>query len=256
MPSDRLTCAYMKDQLMNNPLEVLSNFKLTVGLGAGYQTQIQNLYLGAKSTLASGKQMRIGSANFSRTLSGYFIANASDLTIVRCIATPMRAYNDVHRGDALQRFAGGAADLWVTVRQTGCSVLILDWGGGQYSMVHLSPYHRTQINRYHNYFYPATTTKGGKLRAGWLRSELTEVVNTSRQTQPGYFYGTTPINPQRYILVQSSISYLTTHIQVLGVNENGQWNFYMQTGPVDALNAEALDWHDWNWYSSYQPAIV
>ncbi len=255
MPSDQAVCAYMKERLMNDPIRILGEFKLSVGLGPGHQTQIQNLYFGAKNTIVNGKQMRIGSAIFAKSVPGY-IAHTNDLTFVRCVVTPMRTYNDVHRGDALQRIAAGSADFWVTVRQTGCSVIILDWGGGQYSMVHLSPYDNSQVSAYHKYLYPKRSPRGGRLRAGWLRAELTEIANASRQTQPGYLYGTVSINPLRYILVQSSISYLTSHIQVLGVNQNGQWNFFMQTGQVGALNAVALDWHDWSSYSYYQPAIV
>ncbi len=251
--SDQLVCPYMKDQLLNNTLATLGNWKLTVGLGAGYQTQVQNLYFSAKNTVANGRQMRIGSSAFSRAIPGY-INNANHMVVVTCLATPMRVH-DGHRGDALLRFGAGAAEFWVTVRQTGCSVIIIDWGGGQYSMVHISPYRDNQINRYHHYFYPAGTVGGGQKRASWLRSELTTIVNNSRQTQQGFLNRTTYINPRRYILVQSSVAILTRQVQILGVNQNGNWNFFMQTAQGNNLNAVALDWHDWNWYSPYEPAI-
>ncbi len=252
--SDQLVCAYMKDQLLNDPLTTLGNWKLTVGLGPGYQTQVQNLYFSAKNDNGR-RQMRIGSAAFSRSIPGY-INNVNHMVVVTCLATPMRAYNDVHRGDALVRFGANAAEFWVTVRQTGCSVLILDWGGAQYSMVHISPYHNSQINKFHHYFYPTRSTRGGKKRAGWLRDELTRIANASRQTQHGFLNRTIHVNPQRYILVQSSIAFMTGQIQVLGVSQLGQWNFFMQTAQGNNLNATALAWHDWNWYSSYSPAIV
>ena len=231
-------------ELKANPIRILGEFQLTVGLSKGYQTEQKDICFSAVDSSVHGKHLRFGNKSFCRVIPGGAKAPIS----VNCLATPMRSWDDQHRQDALQRYnAGGNSgpEFWVTVRQTGCSVLILDWGGGSCSMVHISPYDKSQFNAFSRTFLKANTTMGASMRGRYLRGELTTIANTSRQNGE---------NPWRYILIQSSFSVNEGKmIQVLGIPEDGNWEFYLQTKHASNLSVEKLEWQAWNWHSSYRP---
>jgi hypothetical protein len=166
---------------------------------------------------------------------------------VSVYATPMRPANLMPtRTAGTPRFAAAVGpDLWVTTRQTGCSVLILDWGG-YLSMVHLQP------------FGPGAFWVGARAFMGLsdhtnfetvrysLQSELSAVVQASRGVG---------VAPQRYILAQSTWTVQTGHfLGVTGVRTNGIWNFYLQdydwAGVV--YNLTQLRWTNWNHWGPYR----
>lgn len=150
------------------------------------------------------------------------------------------------RGHALPVGAGAGArhqatrrsaathDLWVTELQTGCSVLILDWGSNQYSMIHLQPSADNQFNRLGRAILGASTFSYNAYKNSWLRSELTTIV------------GNTGGTPQHYILVQSMFdASRDIFVQVIGVRRNGRFEFYRQTRHGETLRAEHLAWSGW-----------
>jgi hypothetical protein len=136
------------------------------------------------------------------------------------------------------------ADLWVTEVQSGCTVLILDWGADEYSMVHLQPSEDNQFNWAGQLLmglggYTSRVT-GPDLfknlyKNSWLSRESNRVV------------GTTGGTPNRYIMVQSMFEASRSHVtQVIGIRAGRTFNFFRQI-PIDVRTrrAEALRWSTW-----------
>jgi hypothetical protein len=130
------------------------------------------------------------------------------------------------------------ADLWVTEMQNGCTVLILDWGGGRYSMFHVQPSADNQFNDVSRaVMWPGKYAKAAYKNA-WLRSESNTVV-----TNTG---GNAPV---AYIMVQSMFEAAGGWVtQLLGVRHGAQFTFFRQRARGNAILAERLAWTTWRWY--------
>lgn len=130
------------------------------------------------------------------------------------------------------------ADLWVTEMQNGCTVLILDWGGGHYSMFHIQPNADNQFNSVSRaVMWPGKYAKAAYKNA-WLRSESNTVVGNTGGNAPA-----------AYIMVQSMFEAAGGWVtQLLGVRQGGAFTFYRQRARANAIRAERLAWTTWRWY--------
>ncbi len=168
--------------------------------------------------------------------------------VVSCagLISPMRRAGTVGRLNQTARVALGGNQLWVTDNQNGCSVMILDWGGGLYSMVHLQPHTDQEFNWLGKQLNRFDFSKSVYKNA-WLRPEMTTVTRA-----------TSNVNPQSYILVQSlHVARQGRTVQVFGVNSNGGWRFFMQQpfflGPGNyRYDTTELEWTRWQDYVPFQ----
>lgn len=215
--------------LKANPLVFLANTKVTVGGLPGVDSAAGRMYL----SLATN-HLRIGSRNFVSV-------SAPVDSVITCpmIYTPMRSNAMAGRTAPTQRFAPGTNELWVTTRQTGCSVLILDWGAFGFSMVHLQPHNAAQFNRAASYLFEKNRSLGTSTKNYYLRQEATAVASA---TGAG-------VSPRRYLLVQSGYTNALGHLQVIGVRNGAGWDFYSQLDQRNVLTSQALTWQIWsNWW--------
>jgi hypothetical protein len=141
------------------------------------------------------------------------------------------------------------SELWVTQAQTGCTVLLLDWGNHQFSMFHIEPSRADQFNRFGQGLIGASGYAGAAYKNAWLRSEANTVVNNS---------AIAGAMPRQYIMVQSEFSNVggwTTH--VIGVRDVNDFLFYRQRthAGTRAMIGERLEWTTWRsyvpWWSTY-----
>jgi len=146
-----------------------------------------------------------------------------------------------HQATGLLNAVGAGAALWVTEMQTGCTVLIVDWGGGQYSLVHLQPSQDTQFNTVGQAILNAGSLARNAYQNIWLKREMTTVVQNTAGA------------PQRYIMIQSMFETARGSVtQVLGIFQGGQFEFYRQRQtPPAARVAEHLQWSTWRSYMPY-----
>ena len=130
------------------------------------------------------------------------------------------------------------ADLWVTEMQNGCTVLILDWGGGHYSLFHIQPSTDQQFNDLGRAVMWTGKYAKAAYKNAWLRSESNTIVTNTGGNQPA-----------AYIMVQSMFEAAGGWVtQLLGVRNGGQFTFYRQRARAAALRAERLAWTTWNWW--------
>ncbi|HET9957199.1 MAG TPA: hypothetical protein VFQ61_22030 [Polyangiaceae bacterium] len=200
--------------LENEPEELLANVTLTCSAGAGHQTVLNPA--GGFALNAAGDQLKIGinapAAHYPHRL------------VIPMLETQTRSSAGAglaQRLAASPRFAiGGAARVWITDQQTGCTVLALDWGGGQYSMFHLLPYENAAFGALARASFFVSKAARSVIKNSSLRSEATQVVTASQN-------GGAP--PQRYILLQSQHNINKGRLmQVVGVKRNGGWDFFRQ----------------------------
>lgn len=162
------------------------------------------------------------------------------------LVTPTRRRGTQTRLNRLQRVStAGTLDMWTTTQQTGCTVLILDWGGHQYSMVHLQPYAAAEYNALSQQLIQLTPQLGAYFAASCLRDEVTEIVNSSMVANAA---------PLRYILSQSNSTQLAGgRIQIVGFPNGNRFDFYVQTrdnrGTIDLIIPE---WQNWSRFRGYQ----
>jgi hypothetical protein len=142
---------------------------------------------------------------------------------VMAILTPTRANNGpgvAQRLAAVNRFAAGqqGAKIWLTDQQTGCTVLILDWGGNQFSMVHILPYQRSSYGSLmKNVMWGGGASVEASVQNSYLRGDVGTVVQNSIGVGN---------RPQRYILVQSQFSVNSNQtLQLIGIAGVGTWSF-------------------------------
>lgn len=151
--------------------------------------------------------------------------------------TGMRSNTDVNRFAAPVITAGGS--WWFTPIQTGCTVIICDWGNGGYSMTHLQPYDDADYGWMLQYVLEKYEWFKAQFKKLALQTNVSAVVAASGQV------------PERYILVQSNHTAETENVIVIGYRPGGgAWQFFYQRyprftqGPVTA--AEAIEWQLWN----------
>jgi len=143
------------------------------------------------------------------------------------------------------------ADLWITEQQTGCSVLILDWGKGRYSMVHLQPYDDEQFNGWSRAVmglgeYTCGLTDRRFFRSAyvnaWLKHDASSVVSSTGRA------------PQGYILVQTMFENARQQeSQLIGIRYRSRFRFFRQRvlGPK-STHVEELRWSGWwSWLPSF-----
>jgi hypothetical protein len=135
------------------------------------------------------------------------------------------------------------SDLWVTEMQNGCTVLIVDWGNGRYSLTHLQPYMDEQFTLVGR----AVMGLGGYTRRvtgeaffknvyknQWLKKEMTDMVTATGGT------------PQYYIMVQSMFeSSRRRTAQVIGVRRENRFTFYRQSKRARDYQVTELKWSGW-----------
>lgn len=173
------------------------------------------------------------------------------------VVSPMRSFllADQRRYEAtpIVRMQDITADLWVTEAQSGCTVLILKWSEGAYSMVHMQPSDDPQFNGFGQWlmsldgYIPdsiAIRPVRKLYKNIWLKQDMTSVLGST---------GPTGRSPLEYIMVQSMFDEGRGHVQVLGVRAGRVFNFYRQR-EANGYRAEALRWKAWSsWlpYSAY-----
>lgn len=164
------------------------------------------------------------------------------------IYTPMRDNKmaESTRTAATQRLLLGNSQLWVTPRQTGCTVLVLDWGALGYSMVHLQPYKPEDFNSLFRYLFAKNIPVIASTSNYYLRQDATAVANA---TGGG-------VAPQRYLLVQSLNSAAAGHhLQIIGIRNGQGWDFYSQIDRREgAYTVQKLQWQVWSWLWPYVAA--
>lgn len=209
--------------LKNDPLGTLSQNRLQVSLVPGHQTQLQ------RRTPFEYNMGNIG--------IGAGVLNTNRRIYVDAIVTPTRARNSPNRFNALQRIPGAPADLWITERQTGCSVLILDWGG-QYSMVHLAPHVISSYNQVAQFVMNSSLFLYAEAQRASLKPEMTQVVNASKIGGA---------NPHSYIFIQSNHAAINMQsLNLIGIKNNVSWSFYLQQIiPPSTMNVKLLSWTSW-----------
>jgi hypothetical protein len=231
MPDPVTTRVYQ--QLLSDPLNVLQQYQLVVNpLPPVPDGTAAQLFFAAGDNGIAIHQQRDGAASLAGCDVDDSIQVPMLVSRVRGHALPVGAGAGA-RHQATRR-SGATHDLWVTELQTGCSVLILDWGNNQYSMIHLQPSADDQFNRLGRAIIGASTFSGAAYKNSGLRSELTTIV------------GNTGGTPQNYILIQSMFDNLRRKpVQVIGVRKNGRFEFYRQTQVGTTQQAEHLAWSGW-----------
>lgn len=249
--ADRIRTINVYTNLVANTLQELQNTSLVVnGLPAvvdGTQAQLWfasgpgGIVIDDDQNQARGFS---GAANDDCTIQRYMIVSP-----MRGATLPVGAVVGARHAATAQVAAGGlAADLWVTEMQNGCTVLILDWGGGTYSLFHIQPSQENQFNWLGRKIIGIGDSAMATYKNAWLKSEANTIV-----TNTGLGV------PQRYIMVQSMFEASRGWVtQLLGVKHGGNFTFYRQRsrmalGVVTNL-AERLVWTTWrSWlpWSSY-----
>jgi hypothetical protein len=234
----------MLRDLKATPLNVLQNNGVRVDALNGADTQASRLFFGYLNN-----EIRIGDRQFAGIFMG--AAHPDAVVATYALASPMRAQGAAGRLNATARFVPGNNDLWVTEQQSGCSVLILDWGANQYSMVHLQQHADNDFSSVSQTAMNQSDAVKAVYKNAWLRPDLTTVVNAS--VAGG-------VHPNRYILVQSLFNTLVrgTLTQLIGVRSGGGWDFFQQTYQVAAMGnlqnvqVRQLAWTTWWSHIPYQ----
>lgn len=191
------------------------------------------------------------------TARGWSGAANDDCTIQRrMVLSPMRgatlpvgAVVGARHAPTTRVNAGAlASELWVTEMQNGCTVLILDWGGGSYSLFHIQPSQDNQFNWLGRKIIGLGDSAMAAYKNTWLKSEANTIVTNTGGALP-----------QQYIMVQSMFEASRGWVtQLVGVKQGGQFTFYRQRSRmllgVTTILAERLVWTTWRWWvpwSSY-----
>ncbi|WP_157953989.1 hypothetical protein [Microbulbifer sp. A4B17] len=225
---DQLNSRNALRALKADPQTALQNYRLQIGLQPGHQTQLARVPF----------SLNMGNINI-----GPGAPNNDSRIYIQALTTPTRGHNSVNRYTALLRPNTANADFWVTERQTGCSLIILDWGGGQLSMGHLQPHPFNSYNQVNQTIINNTPLSVfASTQRSYLRTDVTQLIDASKVGG---------LDPNRYILIQSNFAAINLQNKnVIGVKETGQWNFYMQTNGVNRT-VQQLVWTDWSSYLPY-----
>ncbi len=145
-----------------------------------------------------------------------------------------------HRQTGILNAGATAANLWVTEMQTGCTVLIVDWGGGQYSVTHLQPSQDAQFNQLGRAIMWTSNFAHNAYKNTWLKQEMTTVIQNTGGA------------PQRYIMIQSMFETARGPVtQVIGIRNGIQFQFYRQRQTIANRVVEHLQWSTWRSYLPY-----
>jgi len=220
-------------ELLADPVGFLTNHKFYGNAGNGHQTVIAQTPF----------ELRInGDVRMGINAGG---PTAFNVTAVLTSTRANAGAGMANRLVGVQRFSSGqgGAQVWLTDQQTGCTVLILDWGGNQFSMVHILPYQKASYGRLmRGVMWLGGTGVEASVQNSYLRGDVGTVVNNSLAGNP----------PQRYILVQSQFSLNAQQLlQLIGIAGAGSWTFYVQRIQVTAMgqavhSVSKLDWQTWS----------
>lgn len=240
--ADRIYTMRIYSDLQTNPLHTLQQNDLMVNqLPAVNDATVQNLWFAAHDhSMAIDQSDRLACA---------LVQGPEDCGIQRpMVVSAMRGFGlppgggagARHQPTRLLNTRVGTTSLWVTQQLTGCTVLIVDWGAGQYSMTHLQPGEDAQFNR----LGQAILNTGEKARSAykniWLKKEMTTIVQH------------TGGSPQHYIMIQSMFETARGNItQVIGVLQGAQWQFYRQRQSGAHRLVQQLHWSSWHSYMPY-----
>ncbi|TQV72712.1 hypothetical protein FKG94_18670 [Exilibacterium tricleocarpae] len=234
--TDQVNSRQKLADLHASPLRVLTEVTTAVDDPGGHRSRIEQACFGYHAC----NGIRIGSEAFCRNTNGTM---NFDPIRVKVIATPSRARGTPTPQQALQRFdTSGGTDFWITTQESGCTVLIVDWGNNQYSMAHLQPYGASEYNYFSRHLLPHNTDIGVSRAASYLRDEAAATIHNSRIGG---------IEPLRYILAQSNHWNLAGggRIQIIGVPQGSAWVFYIQqrdaAGTISVIQPQ---WEHWRWY--------
>lgn len=229
--------------LLANPVATLGNCDLQVNqLPAVADGTVQAMWFAAAPPLPPWPAV-IAIDSAEATANG--VVGINDGALQRqMVLSPMRSHVLVPglagRHQITQRRVAGVIPLWITELQTGCSVLILDWGAAGYSMVHMQPSTDAQFNRFGRLLLSTGDLARNSYKNFWLKQELTSVVANTGGV------------PLRYILVQSMFDASRNRpVQVIGILQAGQFNFYRQRSAPGGRTAQHLQWTAWNAYVPY-----
>ena len=241
--ADALHSMQVYNALRTNPMTTLQNNTLRVrNLPAVNCATVQNLYFAAS---VNSQKIGIDINDFG---AAGFVGGTNDCPVHRSmVVSPMRgnglpvgaAAGARHRAMGILDVANTAANLWVTPTQSGCTVLIVDWGAGRYSMTHLQPSQNAQFNQAGRTLMGTSDFARNAYKNTWLKQEMTSVV------------GNTVGAPQRYIMIQSLFEGARgTNTQVIGIRNGTQFTFYRQRAAA-ARVVEQLQWSTWSAYLPY-----
>ncbi len=239
--ADALHTMQVYNNLLATPVATLQNHDLMVNqLPAVNCATVRNLWFAA-----FGPSIVIDQAG---AMAAGLVMGPNDCAVQRSmVVSPMRGFGlpvgagagARHRATGILNAAATAANLWVTEMQTGCTVLIVDWGAGQYSMTHLQPSQDAQFNMLGRALMWTGNFARNAYKNTWLKQEVTSVI------------GNTVGAPQRYIMVQSMFEAARGPVtQVIGVRNGAQFTFYRQRAAA-ARVVEQLQWSTWYAYLPY-----
>jgi hypothetical protein len=141
--------------------------------------------------------------------------------------------------------------FWVTPTQTGCSVLILDWGGNRITMTHLKPHDDEMFNWFTQKVIFSIEYFRSWYKNLWLRFDLAESTKSTSTRHA-------PTLPRKYILIQSEFyGSRELNTQVIGIKENqSPIKFYIQQCdryqlPPTNLTVRQLEWSTYHEYLPY-----
>ena len=238
--ADQLHSMQVYNQLLANPVLTLQNHDMEVNqLPVLPNTGVQNLWFAA-----FGPSIVIDQTSLMAGAMAAGLMGPQDCAVQRSmVVSPMRGHGlppaNRYAATGLVNAAAIAANLWVTELQTGCTVLIVDWGAGQYSMTHLQPSDDVQFNRFGRALMWTSNFAHNAYKNTWLKQEMTTVIQNTGGA------------PQRYIMVQSMFENTRRRVtQVVGVRNGGQFTFYRQRVAA-ARVVEQLQWSTWYAYVPY-----
>jgi hypothetical protein len=241
--ADRVQAIHTYDALVANPILTLQLNDLVVNaLPVANDATVHGLWFAVR-----GNSMVIDESD---TMACAIVGGPPDCGIQKqMVVSPMRgsalppgaAAGNRHQPTGLLNAAAAGASLWVTELQTGCTVLVADWGGGQYSMVHLQPSQVGQFNRLGQFILNSGDSPSAAYQNAWLKQEMTTVMQN------------TGAAPQSYIMIQSMWeSARGNDTQVIGVRQGTQFRFFRQRQIPPAHRAvEQLQWTSWSSYMPY-----
>ncbi|HUA99385.1 MAG TPA: hypothetical protein VMA34_13735 [Terracidiphilus sp.] len=239
--ADQIYTNQRYNSLRLNPFATLQQNELNINsLPAVNDATVTNLWFAARANVMVIDDQQL-------TAEG--LAGGTASAIQRPMAvSPMRANTLApgagaggrHVATGMIGAAGGAA-LWVTELQTGCTVLILDWGGGQFSMLHLQPSQDNQFNSVGQAILNMGDTARSAYQNVWLKQESTTVVQN------------TGAAPQRYIMIQSMFEASRGRVtQVVGVLQAAGYQFFRQRPQLHGNHiVQQLQWSTWRSYMPY-----
>ena len=229
--------------LRASPLTILQDYTLRVrNLPIVNCATVQNLYFAAS---VNSQKIGIDINNFQA--AGFVGGQNNCAAQISMVVSPVRGFNlpvgagagARHRATGILNAGATAANLWVTPTLTGCTVLIVDWGAGRYSMTHLQPSQNAQFNQASRAMMRTSDFARNAYKNTWLKQEMTSVI------------GNTGGAPQRYIMIQSMFeTYRQTATQIIGIRNGAQFTFYRQRDAATLL-VEQLQWSTWYAYLPY-----